>query len=74
MDYVGRGELDPAFANVAFSLTDPKKISKVVESEYGFHIIQLVDKRGDKVKVRHILRKPSWPRQILIRRWCVWIQ
>ncbi len=58
-DYVGRGELDPAFANVAFSLTDPKKISKVVESEYGFHIIQLVDKRGDKVKVRHILRKPK---------------
>lgn len=58
MDYAGRGEFDPAFANVAFSLTDPKKISKVVESEYGFHIIQLVDKRGDKIKVRHILRKP----------------
>ena len=57
-DYVGRTELDPAFANVAFSLNDPKTISKVVESEYGFHIIQLVDKRGDKIKVRHILRKP----------------
>lgn len=57
-DYMGRGELDPAFANVAFSLSDPKKISKVVESEFGFHIIQLVDKRGDKIKVRHILRKP----------------
>lgn len=58
MDYTGRGVLDPAFAAVAFNLTDPKKISKVVESEFGFHIIQLVDKRGDKVKVRHILRKP----------------
>lgn len=58
MDYVGRGMLDPAFAAVAFNLTDPKKISKIVESEYGFHIIQLVDKRGDKIKVRHILRKP----------------
>ena len=58
MDYVGRGQLDPAFANVAFNLTDPKKISKIVESEYGFHIIQLIDKRGDKIKVRHILRKP----------------
>ena len=58
MDYMGRGVLDPAFANVAFSLTDPKKVSKVVESEFGFHIIQLIDKRGDKVKVRHILRKP----------------
>ena len=50
--------LDPAFAAVAFNLTDPKKISKIVESEFGFHIIQLVDKRGDKIKVRHILRKP----------------
>lgn len=58
LDYTGRGMLDPAFAAVAFNLTDPKKISKIVESEFGFHIIQLVDKRGDKVKVRHILRKP----------------
>ena len=58
LDYTGRAVLDPAFANVAFSLTDPKKISKIVESEFGFHIIQLVDKRGDKIKVRHILRKP----------------
>ncbi len=58
LDYTGRGMLDPAFANVAFNLTDPKKISKIVESEFGFHIIQLIDKRGDKIKVRHILRKP----------------
>ena len=58
MDYVGRTILDPAFAAVAFNLTDPKKISKIVESEFGFHIIQLIDKRGDKIKVRHILRKP----------------
>ena len=58
MDYVGRGMLDPAFAAVAFNLTDPKKISKIVESEYGYHIIQLIDKRGDKIKVRHILRIP----------------
>ena len=59
LDYTGRGMLDPAFANVAFNLTDPKKISKIVESEFGFHIIQLIDKRGDKVKVRHILLKPE---------------
>lgn len=58
LDYMGRAMLDPAFAAVAFNLTDPKKISKIVESEFGYHIIQLVDKRGDKVKVRHILRKP----------------
>ena len=58
MDYVGRGILDPAFAAVAFNLTDPTKVSKIVEPEFGFHIIQLIDKRGDKIKVRHILRKP----------------
>ena len=54
----GRGMLDPTFAAVAFNLTDPKKVSKIVESEFGFHIIQLIEKRGDKVNVRHILRKP----------------
>ena len=58
LPFMGRAELDPAFAAAAFNLTDPKKISKIVESEFGMHIIQLVEKRGDKVKVRHILRKP----------------
>ncbi|MBM6991739.1 MAG: peptidylprolyl isomerase [Prevotella sp.] len=58
MDYIGRGMLDPAFASVAFNLTDPKKISKIVETEFGYHIIQLIDKRGDKIKCRHILLKP----------------
>lgn len=58
LGYAGRGTLDQAFANVAFNLTDPKKVSKIVESEFGYHIIQLIDKRGDKVNVRHILRKP----------------
>ena len=58
LPFIGRAELDPAFATAAFNLTDPKKISKIVESEFGMHIIQLVEKRGDKVKVRHILRKP----------------
>lgn len=63
LDYVGRTALDPAFASVAFSLTEPGKISKVVQSEYGYHIIQLIDKRGDKVKVRHILRTPKVARE-----------
>lgn len=58
LDYSGRGDLIPEFANVAFNLTDPNKVSKIVETEYGFHIIQLIDKRGDRIKVRHILRKP----------------
>ncbi len=59
LDFMGKGQLQPEFATVAFSLTDPNKISKIVETEYGFHIIQLMEKRGDRVKVRHILRKPQ---------------
>ena len=58
LGYTGRGVFDPAFATVAFALTDPKKVSKIVESEFGYHIIQLIDKRGDKINCRHILRKP----------------
>lgn len=57
----GRGHFDPAFAQVAFNLNDPKKVSKIVESEFGYHIIQLIDKRGDKINCRHILRKPKVP-------------
>ena len=59
MPYMGRGELDPGFANVAFNLTDPSKVSKIAQSEFGFHIIQLIDKRGDKIKCRHILKRPE---------------
>lgn len=58
LGFMGRGELVSEYANVAFNLTDPKKISKIVESEYGFHIIQLIEKRGDRVNSRHILLKP----------------
>ena len=66
MPFTGRGYLDPAFANVAFNLQDPNKVSKIVESEYGFHIIQLMVKRGDRIKVRHILLKPHVPEEALM--------
>jgi len=59
MPYMGKGELDPGFATVAFGLTDPKKVSKIAQSEFGYHIIQLIDKRGDKMKCRHILKRPE---------------
>ena len=58
LGFTGRGSWVPEFANVAFNLTDPKAVSKIVETEYGFHIIQLLEKRGDLVNCRHILRKP----------------
>jgi peptidyl-prolyl cis-trans isomerase SurA len=57
--FMGKGDLLPEFANVAFSLNDPKKVSKIVETEDGFHIIQLIEKRGDRINCRHILLKPE---------------
>ena len=59
LDFFGRGEMVPEFSNVAFNLTDPNKVSKIVETEFGFHIIQLIEKRGDRMRARHILRKPE---------------
>lgn len=61
LDFFGRGEMVPEFSTVAFNLTDPNKVSKIVETEFGFHIIQLIEKRGDRIKARHILRKPEVP-------------
>ncbi len=57
--FLGRGQLDPEYAAVAFNLNDPKKVSKIVESQYGFHIIQLIEKRGDRINTRHILLRPK---------------
>ena len=59
LGFMGRGELVPEYANVAFNLQDSKKVSKIVESEFGFHIIQLIEKRGDRINTRHILLKPK---------------
>jgi len=59
LGFMGRGQLVPEYANVAFNLQDPKKVSKIVESEFGFHIIQLIEKRGDRLNSRHILLKPK---------------
>lgn len=57
--FMGRGHLDPEYAAVAFNLNDPKKVSKIVESQYGYHIIQLIEKRGDRINTRHILLQPK---------------
>lgn len=56
--FSGRGGMAPEYATVAFNLQDPTKVSRVVETEFGFHIIQLVERRGDRIKTRHILMKP----------------
>lgn len=58
LGFKGKGEYVPEFANVAFNLTDPTKVSRIVETQFGFHIIQLIEKRGDRINCRHILLRP----------------
>ncbi len=58
LGFVGRGQLVPEFADVAFNLTDPKRVSRIAETEYGYHIIQLIEKKGERINCRHILLKP----------------
>ena len=58
LGFVGKGQLVSEFANVAFNLTDPKRVSRIVQTEYGYHIIQLIEKKGDRINCRHILLKP----------------
>jgi peptidyl-prolyl cis-trans isomerase SurA len=57
--FLGKATLAPEYAAVAFNLNDPKKVSKIVETEFGFHIIQLIEKRGDRINTRHILLRPK---------------
>src|SRR5690554_2152652 len=56
--YLGRAQLDPEYAAAAFNLKG-NRISNVVKSEFGYHIIQLIDRQGDKVNTRHILMTPK---------------
>jgi peptidyl-prolyl cis-trans isomerase SurA len=59
LGFMGKTNLLPEFANVAFNLSDAKRVSNIVETEYGFHIIQLIEKRGDRINCRHILLRPK---------------
>lgn len=59
LGFMSRAELVPEFAQVAFNMQEPGRVSKIVESEFGFHIIQLIERQGDRVNVRHILMRPK---------------
>ncbi len=63
LGFMGRAMLDPAFANVAFSLSNTKQVSNIVETEFGFHIIQLIERRGDRANFRHIILRPKVPEE-----------
>lgn len=59
LGFHNRNDFVPEFSNVAFNLNDPNKVSRIVETEYGFHIIQLIEKRGEQINCRHILLRPK---------------
>lgn len=58
MGFVSRAELEPEFANVAFGLPDTEKVSRIVKTARGYHIMQLIEKRDDQINVRHIMLRP----------------
>jgi len=58
LGFVGKGQLVSEFADVAFNLNDPKRVSRIVQTEYGYHIIQLIEKKGERINCRHILLRP----------------
>tara|TARA_B110000116_G_scaffold147456_1_gene127570 strand:+ start:12031 stop:13362 length:1332 start_codon:yes stop_codon:yes gene_type:complete len=59
LGFMSRGELVPEFERAAFKLNN-NEISEVVESTFGFHIIQMIERRGEQISVRHILIKPKF--------------
>lgn len=59
LGFHGKADFVPEFSAVAFNLSDPKKVSRIVETEFGYHIIQLIEKRGEQINCRHILLRPK---------------
>ena len=59
LGFMSRGELLPEFERAAFRLKD-NEISEVVETKFGFHLIQMIERRGEQINARHILIKPKF--------------
>ena len=59
LGWVKRGDLVPEFAEAAFELTKKGQISNIIKTEFGYHIIQFIDRKGEKIQIRHILKIPK---------------
>ena len=57
--FQSKSVLLPEYATAAFNLNDNKRVSNIVETDDGYHIIQLIEKRGDRINTRHILLRPK---------------
>jgi len=58
LGFFGRGEMHPEFEATAFSLRDGE-VSQIIETPFGMHIVQLIERRGENVNVRHLLIRPQ---------------
>jgi peptidyl-prolyl cis-trans isomerase SurA len=66
LGFFSRGDMVPEFEATAFKLK-PDSVSKIIETKYGYHILQLIDRKGDNINVRHILVRPQLFRSDLSR-------
>lgn len=57
--YFTRGKMVPEFEEAAFRLKPGDTVSKIIETTYGYHILQLIDRKGENINVRHILIRPQ---------------
>lgn len=59
LGWVRRGDLVPEFAAAAFELDEKGELSKIVKTEFGYHIIQFLERKGERIHIRHILKIPK---------------
>ena len=57
--FVSRSSLEPEFARIVFNMSTTQKVSPIIETQEGYHLVQLIEKRGELVNFRHILLRPK---------------